>query len=295
MLTYCRPAGSATERAFIARYVSSIPGADRDACRNYHVQVGESDVLWSCHTDTVHRHGGRQAVCVDRGGRITLAPARAKAKGKTRGPGTGPGPGKSNCLGADDTVGVFIMREMITAGVPGHYVFHYGEECGGIGSGNLAYSDPGMLAGYRFAIAFDRRGTGDVITHQSGGRCASDAFAYSLAAQLTTVAEYAPAHGIYTDTAEYASLIPECTNISVGYMYEHQEREEVDAAHVMTLITALRHFDERELVCARDPFAREKRPARNVYLWDDDADDIVEETRGYTEEECAFLAYLRGR
>lgn len=239
MLTYRRPWASATCDEFVARYIASLPDAICDTFGNYHVLVGTSSVLWSCHTDTVHRFPGRQTVRL-RGDMVTLS-RRAKR-----------GLHRSNCLGADDTIGVFLLRAMILAGVPGWYIFHDGEECGGLGSSALAQYAPDAFENVKYAIALDRRGTSDVITHQCGIRTASDEFAWSVARQLTDVADYAPcARGIYTDTAEYADLIPECTNISVGYQYEHMSRESVDLAHVERLLTALLAFDETKLTESR--------------------------------------------
>src|SRR5216683_3061735 len=74
MLTYCRPAGSDTESAFIDKYIAPLPGAQADAHGNWHVAVGDSTVLWSCHTDTVHSKQGRQTVHVnDRTGTVGLS------------------------------------------------------------------------------------------------------------------------------------------------------------------------------------------------------------------------------
>ena len=44
----------------------------------------------------------------------------------------------SDCLGADDGAGVFLMLEMIDANVEGTYIFHRGEERGGWGSSQIA-------------------------------------------------------------------------------------------------------------------------------------------------------------
>ena len=240
MLTYCRPAGSPTERAFITKYIATLPGAYLDSHDNWHVHVDDSPVLWSCHTDTVHAYGGRQTLHVDAD---TVGLSRRYRR-------------RSHCLGADDTAGVFLMWSMVLAQVPGHYVFHYGEETGGIGSSALSYDWPAELSHIRFAIALDRRGTADIITHQGMRRTASDTFAESLAAQLndTPGLVYAPcSHGIYTDTAEYAEFIPECTNLSVGYAGEHGTRERLDMRHLETLFTALCNVDHTTLVESRVP------------------------------------------
>ena len=85
-------------------------------------------------------------------------------------------------LGADDKLGCYIMCRLIEAGVSGLYVFHVGEEVGGIGSSYLAKTYPDKFHNIDRCIAFDRKGYSDVITHQpvagavqmpSPTRCAS--------------------------------------------------------------------------------------------------------------------------
>jgi len=162
----------------------------------------------------------------------------------------------SSCLGADDTIGVFLMRDMIGAGVAGRYVFHVGEEIGGIGSSWLASHHRDWLATFRSAIAFDRAGRQDVITCQGGRRTCSDRFAQALALALNRQGagfNYAPCdRGVYTDTAEYAGIIGECTNLSVGYARQHTPAEYVDMRHVLALRRALRSIDWLALPCERD-------------------------------------------
>lgn len=239
MLRYRRPAGSITERIFIERYILTLPGVESDYCKpfsNWHVQVGTSRVLWSCHTDTVHYTDGIQLVKYTKNDFIKLH-KRERI---------------SNCLGADDTAGVYLLRQMILRGVPGHYVFHGCEEHGGKGSQALAMEHGSWLRdSFDYAIALDRAGCGDIITHQAGGRTSSDLFAYSLADSLVG---YQPCpYGMYTDTAEYADLIAECTNLSVGYEHAHTPREVLDVNHVDSLLDDLVSFDESTLSVARRP------------------------------------------
>jgi hypothetical protein len=223
MLQYRRPAGSKTERRFIADYIEPL-GVKRDDYGNLYKRIGNAPVLWSCHTDSVHKEGGKQ--------NIAIVHNHAQLSFASR----------SNCLGADDAVGVYLMREMILAQRPGLYVFHRAEEIGGKGSQAIAFDTPELLAGIGFAVAFDRKGNGDVITHQAGGRCCSDAFANSLATALG--GRYAPSdQGLFTDTANYTDLIGECTNVSVGYQHEHTTREAVDLAHVLDLREAALSLD----------------------------------------------------
>lgn len=163
----------------------------------------------------------------------------------------------SNCLGADCTVGVWIMREMILAGVPGHYIFHWGEEKGCIGSGNLVKINPKLAKRAQCVIAFDRKGSDEVITYQRSRRTASDEFARSLALMLPP--GYKPSDkGIYTDSAEYAELVPECTNLSVGYSKEHTDEESLNLGVPLKLVNSLiQKWDETKLVIVRDPSVKE--------------------------------------
>jgi hypothetical protein len=231
MLRTMRPNGSTVEHEWVEQWITPI--AEPDAYGNHWLTIpGNDAVLWSCHTDTVHKSGGSQYVGFRDGVAFVT---------------------RSTCLGADDTTGCWIMRNMIKAGVPGTYVFHRGEECGGLGSGWIAKNTPERLAGKRFAIAFDRMGYDDIITSQCGDT-ASDAFANSLAAALAPL-DYLPADGIYTDTAEYAHLIPECSNISVGYHSQHTQNEWQDVDFAMRLLDRLVTADFSALQAVRDPAA----------------------------------------
>ena len=231
MLTYKRPSSGATEAAFIRRFILPL-GTESDEYGNHWLTVGNAPILWSCHTDTVHTKEGKQ--------RVLYGDGMASVE-------------KGECLGADCGTGVWLMSEMIHAGVAGTYVFHADEEIGGYGSDYIACDTPGKLKGIDFAIAFDRKGTNEIITHQMSKRCASDLFATSLAECLRPLAYKASNGGTFTDTANYASLIPECTNISVGYYKHHTKGEHQDVTHALRLRDALREADWSRLVVARDP------------------------------------------
>jgi hypothetical protein len=263
ILRYRRRAGSYSERQFIDAYIKPLPNAVQDAYRNWHVRVGttEKPILWSCHTDSVHRGEGMQRITYsERTGLVRLSTDTSKGKQK------------SNCLGADDGVGCWLLLEMIGRKVPGHYIFHYGEERGCEGSSDLARYRPEWLQQFDIAIAVDRRGFDDIITRQSGGRCASDAFATSLGDILNSAGpfRYSPSpNGIYTDTAEYMDLIPECTNVSVGYQGEHWQDEQTDTEHALFLLDALCAVRPELLTVARDPTEVEGW-TKWSYGWDDD-------------------------
>lgn len=244
MLTYCRPAGSNAERLFIDRYIAPLPGAYRDVFDNWHVVVGESRMLWSSHTDTVHWQDGRQSIAFDDASGI------AKLSRKSR--------KRSHCLGADCTAGVWIMRQMILRGVAGRYIFHYGEERGGVGSGALARHHADWLSeSFDCAIAFDRKADCSIITAQAGGRCASDLFALSLSEEIARVDPslrlIADDWGVFTDTANYTEHIAECSNLSIGFRDEHSRWETMDCYYALRLLEAMCQIDPSVLIVDRDP------------------------------------------
>lgn len=232
MLTFRRPAGSPTERNFISTWIKPL-GMEQDGAGNLIKKIGDSPVLWSCHTDTVHRKGGMQIVSYHQGYLWTADK-------------------NSNCLGADDTAGCWLLREMILAKKPGLYVFHRGEEVGGKGSSFICDDTPELLDGIQMAVAFDRRGTSSVITHQWGGRCCSNTFADTFCIELG-MGHKLDSGGSFTDTANYTDLVPECTNVSVGYYSEHSDKESLDTNYLFQLRDNILKMDVESLVVERDP------------------------------------------
>jgi hypothetical protein len=199
------------------------------------LRIGKARVAWCSHTDTVHTYHGMQRTRL-RGSFLTLHKKSKKY---------------ANCLGADDTAGVWLMRQMIKANRPGLYLFHRSEESWGKGSEHIAYQTPELFQDIDSAIAFDRKGLTSVITHQIGGRCCSDTFANSLAAML---GGYKPdSTGTFTDTANYTSLVPECTNISVGYYAQHTKDESLDVEHVLGLRDVLLDLNSDKFKIERVP------------------------------------------
>lgn len=251
ILTHCRPAGSTTEKALLSRLFDGRYAYELKE-GNIVVIVGQSETLFSCHTDTVHSEPGQQKLLYDKETNALFLdkpkqPASAKVVSFNR------FSFDRGCLGADDGAGMWLMLEMIDAKVPGTYVFHHSEECGGIGSHALS-SDKGWLSRFKRAIAFDRKGTGDIIMHQRGGRCCSDTFVTALAAQLgEQKMPYKGAHGSFTDTANYTDTIPECTNLSCGYYNEHTESEWLDLNHLLDLRKACIALKWEELPTERNP------------------------------------------
>jgi len=127
----------------------------------------------------------------------------------------------------------------------------FSEEHGGLGSTWLANNRADLLHGYQAAIAFDRKGTSSIITHQ-GSRTCSDAFAMSLSTKLGGTYSCDDT-GTFTDTASYEHLIGECTNVSVGYLNNHGPNETLDMLHVVELRDYLVKFDPAGLTYSRTP------------------------------------------
>ncbi|NDB70229.1 MAG: M28 family peptidase, partial [Methylocystaceae bacterium] len=236
MLQTMRPANSKAENAFIKKYLDSIKGMKKDSYGNRYIRIGTAPIAWSCHTDTVHKESGSQRITYNKNrGTISLSKFEAKA----------------SCLGADDTAGVWLMLELIKRKKEGLYIFHRAEEIGGLGSDYIANKTPELVAGIQAMIALDRKGTDSIITHQMGGRCSSDAFAASIADQLAGFRS--DSTGSFTDSANYMALVPECTNLSVGYEAAHSPQESLDYFHLLALRDSLLELDYSKLIIDRTP------------------------------------------
>lgn len=261
--SYSRSHNSTGEWQFIERFIDCVPGMESDGFGNRHLTIpGAPHILFSCHTDTVHspKAKPRQKVKI-KGGLLQLAK-----------------PANGYCLGADDGAGVFLMLEMIRAAIPGTYIFHRAEESGGHGSHYIATTTPSVLADIEIAIAFDRKGTCDIITHQ-GQRTASDRFADTLADAIGLPGLIGDPTGLFTDTANYSSLVSECTNISVGYENQHSKNETLDIAFLLTLRDALFSTPWDTLASYRDPNALDLADdfPPNTYYNEPDLTDLIAE------------------
>ena len=238
MMKFRRQQGSDSQKDFCIRFLHPIMGKpDRDG--NYIKVIGNSPkVCFAAHHDTVHRQEGMQRVEIINDV-MSLDPTS-----------------DSSCLGADCTTGIWLILEMIDAGIPGVYVIHSGEEIGCVGSSALVKRNPKWLRKINAVISFDRRGYDSIVTHQMGYRTCSDAFANSLEAILGLGMQPDPT-GAYTDSNEYVSKVSECTNISVGYFNQHTKNETQDLAFASRLRDALIAADWSQLVFEREIHDRE--------------------------------------
>lgn len=289
MLAYCRPHGSLVEEEFIQNYLEPLEVISDDFGNRYKfVGVKENehpDILWSSHTDTVHKKEGSQEVIVDRG--------FATVK-------------DNNCLGADCTTGVWLMMNMIRAGIPGAYVFHRAEEVGTKGSEYISQHFATDIVKFKAAIAFDRCGYDSIITHQMGERCCSESFSESLKKALSMGDLESDPTGSYTDTYSYIRQIPECTNLSVGYFNQHTSKESQDLDFVEHLQERLLKIDLSQLVYVRDPkiveydygddwisryygSAYEQDKKDGTPYWDQELNNMAEMVRMWPEEVARIL------
>lgn len=239
-----RDHGSITDAEFAAWLAHDVNATMIDSLGNIHVDLRSDKshrTLFTSHIDSVHDGGGHNRVRID--GKFWRADGAA--------------------LGADDGAGVALLAHLIRNEVPGYYIFFRGEECGGIGSSGLYEHDSTFFQAFDRAIAFDRAGYSDVITHQGGTRCCSDKFAHALSAALTpddfSLAFVPNDGGVYTDTAEFVDTIPECTNVSVGYFSQHSDREYQDIDFLQKLAVQLLRVQWDELPTDRDPRVYEDR------------------------------------
>lgn len=274
MLRWKRPAGSEREDKFVRTYIDPVPGMEADNYGNRWLIHKTSRTLISVHTDTVHRNSGMQQVVANALGVVSVAEScKQQVRDEPtiaellRGMGLGGGKKihgpksrrvyvddetKSHCLGADDTAGVYAALRMIEAKVPVSFVFHRDEETGGRGSSWVAglYED-WLSETFDRCVALDRRGTKDVIISQWGDQCCSLEFAFALCGALGM--GHSPAAGVFTDSANYMHLIPECSNISIGYMNEHSPGETLDTRYLEELIGRLCAVEWDKLPTVRDP------------------------------------------
>lgn len=250
MHTYKRPHGSEYEQKFIDRFLAPLADHhnvieyNQDDSGNIWVTTSyNGKTLFTAHVDTVHSTTGIQKVTYDANLNLLYIDQEAA---KT-----------TNCLGADDTAGMWLLLQLIDAGVPGTFVFFRGEEKGGIGSSWAAKHMADYLKDFDRAIAFDRRGQTSVISHQGYGRCCSDDFATALSFAINAtdkgVTLRPDSTGVFTDTANLTDLIGECTNVSCGYEAEHTPHENLDVEYLFKLLDALLLADFESLPSSRKP------------------------------------------
>lgn len=210
----------------------------KDSYGNYYKIIGESDTMFTSHLDTASRTKDQVGlVSYHRDNDEFIA---------TDG---------TSILGADDKSGVAVMLYMMANNVPGVYFFFYGEERGGIGSSKVSLNIEKypFLHKIKKCISFDRRNYYSVITAQMSVECCSDEFATSLCDELNKsgLKLNLDPTGVFTDSANFTEIIPECTNVSVGYFNEHTHDEVQNMTYLEKLAKACVAADWNKLVVKR--------------------------------------------
>jgi hypothetical protein len=212
----------------------------------------KSTILFSCHVDTVHSVKESDGKSVQT---LSFDPAFGHLfLGDKK---------ENSCLGGDDGVGIWIMINMIKNNIPGRYMFHTGEERGGIGSRAFLSKNKAFLNEIEAVIAFDRAvqdgKNPEVICTQGGQRCASDVFGDALAKALNEAQPdfdfpYVVGHGgSFTDSKVYAMDVPECVNLGCFYARQHTAQEYVDCYGLDKLMAAVLKVDWKMLPIDRNP------------------------------------------
>jgi hypothetical protein len=201
------------------------PGLQKDDYGNYYTIIGESDTVFTCHLDTASRtksivnlisytKDGEEYIVTD----------------------------NNSILGADDKAGVVVLMYMIANKVPGVYWFFIGEERGGLGSRHVVNNIDNyeFMKGKKKVVSFDRRNYFSVITKQMGVQCCSNQFAQDLCGELNKsgLKLSLDPTGVFTDSANFIEIVPECTNISVGYFSEHTHQEMQNMTYLEKLCKA---------------------------------------------------------
>lgn len=241
ILSLRRSARSEGDEALVDNYLMPL-NPDVDTYGNLFVTVGEGQptVAFTAHTDTVHGDRPNDPGPLDQqlavtGNMLELADPR-----------------NDDCLGADDGTGIWILLNMIKAGVPGLYCFFRDEEIGRLGSEWSAEFQPQRYDGIDIMLSFDRKGTKDIITHQMGERCCSELFAEHLSSVIRPSCSPDPT-GSFTDSYSFIGMISECTNVCVGYYDQHTPMECQDLTWATYLVNQLIDVDWNQVPVTRDP------------------------------------------
>jgi len=226
-------------------------GMQEDNHGNYFIKIGDSKTMFCGHLDTYSREYKRVYHIIQDDIIMTDG---------------------TTTLGGDDKAGIVIMIKMIEAGIPGLYYFFRGEEgvtspTGTWGSKQALKSYKDIFKTYEKCIAFDRKGFSSIISQQMYSECCSSDFVNALSSEFKKYGlDYKDDKtGMWCDSGVFMELIPECTNISVGYTKEHTYQESQDMEHLEKLVDACIKINWESLPVKRDPKVVTKRYGRYNY------------------------------
>lgn len=233
-------------------------GMQEDKHGNFFIKIGNSKTMFCGHLDTYSREYKRVYHIIQDDIIMTDG---------------------TTTLGGDDKAGIVIMIKMIESGIPGLYYFFRGEEgvtspTGTWGSKQALKSYKDIFKTYDKCIAFDRKGFDSIISQQSYSECCSDDFVDALSNEFKKQGlEYEDDKtGMWCDSGVFMGIIPECTNLSVGYQNEHTFKETQDIEHLEKLVNACINIDWENLPVKRDPTKVSKSYGRYNYDYDYDWD-----------------------
>lgn len=199
-------------------------------------------------------------------------------------------------LGADDRAGVALVLYMSTIRPDLSYALFIGEEVGMVGSRQAAQAyaqGQWVFQDLAAVVSLDRKGHTDIIITQAGAPCASIEFAKALQDQIPILTSLE--HGVYTDSYAFVGLVPNATNLSVGYFNAHSPKESQDLAFLDRLGEYLimadwNHLAEVSRTHPVDPSEVVFRPRKG---YNTIAPPWVFEDYSYSTEELAQKLYDR--
>lgn len=260
-----RPHGSEGESLLLTALLDEYDFSE-DYYGNLYILDNESSVAFTAHSDTVsYNRKDLYQKLSNKEGVIYLDDKH-----------------QDNVLGADCGTGVYIITRMLDAGVKGNYFIFRNEENGRIGSEYMLNETPEMFNHLKQMVSFDRKGTHDIVTTQMGKPCCSTSYGCALSQSLGM--GHTAAAGSYTDSYTFNRVIPECTNISVGYEGAHTCNETQDTVYLEALIGNLIKVDWESLPIVGKELTDESSfytfsfDKEDSYL-DDEFEDLVNELR----------------
>lgn len=280
-----RPRGTYSDSAYaFARDVlEPVFGPPLRPCGTYALRIGTAPtVAFTAHFDTVDMSKVQfaettRSLFLSASGVLTL----------------GSSVDRMAVLGADDGAGVWLILEMIRAGVPGVYLVFDAEDHGLIGSGMFAEQEQEVMSGVSKVISFDRHihNGNQVITHMTGCRTASDMFARALC-QMLQLGYKESSRGSITDSLALADMpgVCEVTNISVGYRDHHDRKESLDFFGLRLLRHKLVRADWESLPEGHNPVARSRYSSYETSNYGySEVDELADLIRAYPTKTAEFL------
>lgn len=277
---YTYPHGSEEE------LVKFLPqNLEKDEAGNYFLKIGESETMFCCHLDTVgfQKEKVQHEFFKNEKGHLfvgtsgeTVTRTYTNASGETFVRDIV----DSTILGADDKSGVVLLMHLIENNIPGLYYFFLGEEVGAVGSKAIVRLNSEKFKDIKRCVAFDRRAYGSIISRQMGRTCCSDEFVKALSEEFSKngMTYVDDKGGIFTDSATFMEIIPECTNLSVGYFNEHTDEECQNLTYLIKLSKSIMGIDWESLPTVREPNPyKTKKPIRGEKKPGDLDDDELKE------------------